>query len=98
MEFWEKANKALTPDDSSINAQKAEIAEMAKVDLLKPLNDALMIKRLATTFNLDPDLIYEKSGEWVLLWSYAGKMEGEYQERYQEIQRQLNDKPKHSET
>lgn len=43
-------------------------------------------------FNLDPDKVYNKSADWVLLWLYADKMEREYQERYAEIQKQLNKK------
>lgn len=84
--------RALAPEDTPSNAQRAEIAELAKANLLNPLNDALRIKQVAQMFNLDPDKVYNKSADWVLLWLYADKMEREYQERYAEIQKQLNKK------
>ena len=65
---------------------------MAEVGLLSPLNDTLMIKRVANMFNLDPDDVYNKSGDWLLVWLYSDKQEREYQDRYQEANRIMNSK------
>jgi len=51
-----------------------------------------MIKKVANMFNLDPDDVYNKSGDWLLVWLYADKQEREYQDRYQEANRILNEK------
>ena len=91
--WWKELNILLVPDDTDENSKRNRTAEMAEVSKLTPLNDALMIKKLANTFSLDPDVVYNKPADWVKVWLYADKMEREYQDRYQAADNLLNKKP-----
>jgi hypothetical protein len=58
---------------------------MAEVEKLAPISDAAMIAKVAKMFSLDPDEVYNKSADWVFMWLYVSKMEGEYQDRFNRV-------------
>lgn len=45
-------------------------------------------------FNLDPDIIYQKSADWCFAWLITDKLEGEYQERFSEEYKRIKDNMK----
>jgi hypothetical protein len=74
--------------ESEIRRQASEGAEVEK---LEPVKDLLVIKKLAKMFNLDPDIIYQKSADWCFAWLITDKLEREYQERFNEEYKRLKD-------
>ncbi len=74
--------------EAEIRRQASENSEVEKLD---PVKDLLVIKKLAKMFNLDPDIIYQKSADWCFAWLVTDKLEREYQERFNEEYKRLNE-------
>ncbi len=70
---------------------RRQASEGADVDKLEPVKDLLVIKKLAKMFNLDPDIIYQKSADWCFAWLITDKLESEYQERFNDEYKKLKD-------
>lgn len=73
---------------------RRQASEGAEIEKLNPVKDLLVIKKLAKMFNLDPDIIYQKSADWCFAWLITDKLEGEYQERFSDEYKRIKDNMK----
>jgi hypothetical protein len=68
------------------------VAKLARVDRLHGFADLSIIERYASKFAMDPDDVWEKPYKDVAIWVWKWKEDEEYQERFETVWKQVNDK------
>ena len=63
---------------------------MAESQRLAPYTATDLIEPMAITFGLDPDLVWQKETDDVLHWAFKLKERAEYNERFRQIDRAMN--------
>lgn len=87
MEVAEK----LKPDDTEENRKRAALSELAEVHLLDKHAALSLPEQYAAKFGQDPDEVWAKEFDDVMVWIYRWKDVGEYTERYRLVEKSIND-------
>lgn len=80
------------PDKTPDSERRRNIAEVAQANRLAPFSDLTLIGEFAERFAMDPDIVYtDKSFDTVINFSRMWKEQSDYQMRYVNIDRMMNE-------
>jgi hypothetical protein len=80
------------PDKTPDSERRNNIAQIANVSRLTAFSDLSLIGDFAERFAMDPDIVYsEKSFDTVINFSRMWKEQSDYQMRYLNIDRMMNE-------
>ena len=86
------AGKRLEPAETDEYKKRKTIANLAGVKKLAGYGDLNLIEAFAERFSLHPDDVYtDTSFDTIILFNEKWKNQAEYQERYQNIERMMNE-------
>jgi hypothetical protein len=84
----------LASSKSDAAKRNQEIAQASNVERLAPFADLSIINTFARNFGLDPDKVYLKDFDTVMNFMWLWKEQDEYQERFNETKRMMEESAK----
>jgi hypothetical protein len=82
----------MRPEDTEENKKREVIAEMAGANRLDPFFSVSLVEQYAKEFGMDPDVVYGKEFNNLLLFSQLWGERQRYHDRYRAMDKLMNTK------